>query len=237
MFGKKNDPPQRFTMPAPDPNNPQPTPQIVYVQAPPQKKGGGCLARMGKMMVGGIALILILAVIGGMAGESGTDAPKQPDRVVYSNTGGQAKQVTAPPSRPERGSDDNPAAVGEIVAADCRAVTVVGSETAEKIGYLGADEPGFKYLVLDVLVANACQDGEVDYNTLYWSGTDPDSGLKFDDAPMVDAPLPLGSGTLGAGDKARGTVVLKVASGTRSVRVKYDTAVLGGTNLYWTVPA
>ncbi len=228
MFGKKRkDEPKQFTMLPPQPG--QPAPQIVYVQAPPQKKGGGCMAAIGKMVVGGAVLLVLLVALVYAGAQGGSD---EPDRVVVGPRG----PIQNAPDAPELGSGEKPAAVGQTVVADCLAMTVVGHRTEEKIGLLGADEPGYRYLVLEVQATNACTDGEVAYNTLYWSGTDPDSGLKFDDALMVDVPQPLGSGNLSANNKARGLVVLKVASATRTVRVKYDTSPIGGTNLYWNVP-
>ena len=59
------------------------------------------------------------------------------------------------------------------------------------------------------------------------------AGENYDDEKNIRPGDALIAGSLGSGDQVTGNVLLVVPADALVVRLKYDTSLLGGDNLYW----
>ncbi len=205
---------------------------MVFVE---KKRGclGGCLGGVGALVLGVIGLIVVIGVIAAVATNSGNTDDDAPS----GNTPGSPEAAGGDPDdnddNAKVGSGENPAPIGTSVMGDGLEVTVHSADVSDTAGVLAGAEPGVMYLTLDVTIRNVSDD-EKSFNALYWSGKDIVNGYAFDDDPFAgDSVNQLPSGDLQPSDLIRGEVVLKVRDDSQKIRIKYDTAPIGGANLYW----
>lgn len=200
-----------------------PAPQVVYVQT--EKKRGGCL----KFIVGSLVVIGALVVAGvllsGGSGGGGSSGSQQ-------LTG---REANVTPTPEPKGTENNPATIGDTVAADGLAITLNSASTADTAtGGMSVPDAGNIYVVLDVTIKNVSEETE-SFNALYWSAKDVERGFTFDDAMMASTGQDISAGDLSPGDLVRGNVVLEVKVDTPVLRIKYDTSPIGGKNMFWSM--
>jgi len=151
---------------------------------------------------------------------------------LWGACGGPHVELTPPP---ELGTADNPAPIGSTLTKDDREITLVSAQFVEAYDFL-SPEPGYIFLEIEAIVRNVHETKDRSYNELCFSASDPDRGYKFDDTFLNPSVQPLGSGDLGPGDLARGSVVLEVRADSARIRVKYDSGCgFGGKSFYWIV--
>lgn len=129
------------------------------------------------------------------------------------------------------GSAGNPAAIGATVSGGDVGVSVNAVTRAERIVDV-SPEAGLVFLTLDVTIANVSDDA-TEFSALFWSARDIVAGENYDDEKFVRPGNALPAGSLAAGDEVRGNVLLVAPADAQVLRIKYDTALIGGENLYW----
>lgn len=200
-----------------------PAPQVVFVQT--EKKRGGCL----RIVFGSLAVIVVVIAAAVLLGD-GTDeggSGGNPDE-------GNDQANTIPTPEP-KGTENNPAIVGDTVTADGLAITLNSTSTADTAtGGMSVPEVGNVYVILDITIKNVSEERE-SFNALYWSAKDTERGFTFDDAIMASTGQNISSGDLSPADLVRGNVVLEVKADTPVLRIKYDTSPIGGKNMFWTM--
>lgn len=207
-------------------STPAPQREVVFVE---KKRGclGGCLSGVGAIVLGIVGLIAVIVVAAVAINDGSSGNPND-------NGNGEAKvNDQGTPEAVKVGSGENPAPIGASVTGDGLEVTVHSAELSDTAGVLAGAEPGVLYLTLDVTIRNVSEDKK-SFNALYWSGKDIVNGYAFDDDLFAgDSMNQLPSGDLQPSDLIRGEVVIKVRADSQKIRIKYDTAPIGGTNLYW----
>lgn len=188
--------------------------KILVVEKEVEKKKesksgvGGCL---------GTIVIAILIIIGIRAYNT-----SQQDGVAANET-------------PGVGTSNRPAGIGDTVTGDGLAITLNSASKSDTSGLFGGEEAGYEYMTINVTIRNVSTKTK-DFNYLYWSAKDIDSGYTFDNALMAGDPTTmLSSGSLSPNDLVRGDVVIKIRKDSTHIRIKYDTSPIGGKNLYWGV--
>lgn len=141
-------------------------------------------------------------------------------------------EIVPPTPTPELGDGDLPAPVGTQLTGEDVAVTVASAFYANEYGF-STPKGGYVYLVIEVAIENI-DDADHGYAGNRFSAKDFDTNAEFDDTfTLTDGGL--GAGTLSPGEYVSGIVVLEVQETVQRIRIKYDTAAIGGTNLYWLV--
>lgn len=191
---------------------------------PTQRRGvvvGGCLKIIGGIVVLGVVAVVVLVVIAAVANHNSSSPQLVSGPTVQGSATTQA--VTG----------SHPAAIGETVEADGLAVTIESVTPTDNPNSFTTAEVRWTYLTLDVLFTNTGTKSK-DVNPLYFAAKDIDNGYTFDDNPMAENPdTALPSSKVSPGDKLRGTVVLKVRTDSKRIRIKYSTASIGGKALHW----
>ncbi len=154
----------------------------------------------------------------------------EPDR-LRAAVGPNGTATVEPDDSEPIGSVSNPAAIGVAVGGEGVSVTLHGVSRAETLGEV-ASKDGLVFLTLDVTIANV-SDEATEFSALFWSARDIVAGENYDDDKFNRPGNALPAGSLAAGDQIRGNVLLLVSAEAVVVRVKYDTALIGGENLYW----
>lgn len=157
----------------------------------------------------------------------------EPDR-LRAAIGSDGTPTVEPDAAEPVGSASNPAAIGIAVGGDGVSVTLNAVARAETLGGV-APKDGFVFLTLDVTIANV-SDEATEFSALFWSARDIVAGENYDDDKFNRPGNALPAGSLAPGDQIRGNVLVLVAAEALVVRVKYDTALIGGENLYWLYP-
>ena len=128
-------------------------------------------------------------------------------------------------------SSENPAPFFETVTNGGSSVTPLNGYFATAYGY-STPKGGYKYLVIDATIECAGPD-ECNFNAMYFSGEDADTGAGYDSVVFVMADGMLGSDTLSPGEYVTGTVLLEVQETASRVIVKYDPKQFDTNDLYW----
>ncbi len=154
----------------------------------------------------------------------------EPDR-LRADLGPDGTPTIQPDRSEPLGSASNPAVVGAEVDGDGVAVTLQGVTRAATVAET-PPEAGYVFLILDVTIANVSDEAK-EFGAYFWSARDVVAEENFDDEKNIRPGNALLAGSLAAGDQVRGNVLLVVRDGATVIRVKYDTALIGGDNLYW----
>lgn len=134
---------------------------------------------------------------------------------------------------PERGSRQDPAAIGEKLTAEGMAVTLTNAYFTYEYNF-STPKGGYVFLVVEVEMTNV-DDESHGYTDQRFSAKDLVTEAEFDDTfALLDTPL--GSGDLSPNEYVYGQVALEVQETATSIRVKYDVSFLGDAELYWLVP-
>ena len=148
---------------------------------------------------------------------------------MWGACGGPHVEITP---EPELGEADLPAPIGTTLTASDVAVTVTSAFLSYDYGF-ATPKGGYVFLVIEAQIQNV-DDENHGYAGNRFSAKDFDTGAEFDDTfTLTDGGL--GTGELSPGEYVSGVIVLEVQETARRVRIKYDTAAFGGTNLYWLV--
>ncbi len=157
------------------------------------------------------------------------DAAREDEVGLWGACGGNHVEITP---EPELGDEGLPAPIGTTLRGSGVAVTLTNAYTAYEYGF-STPKGGYVFLVVEATVENVDDEGH-GYAGNRFSAKDVDSGAEFDDTfTLTDGGL--GTGDLSPGEYVYGVVVLEVQETATNIRVKYDTAAIGGENLYWLV--
>ena len=154
----------------------------------------------------------------------------EPDR-LRAALGPNGTPVVEPDSAEDVGSASNPAPIGATVEGDGLAVTLNSVSRTGSIAGTAPDQ-GLVFLILDVTIQNTFSDAK-NFNSYYWSARDIVAGENYDDEKSIRPGDALIAGSLGSGDQVTGNVLVVVPADALVMRLKYDTSLLGGDNLYW----
>ncbi len=131
---------------------------------------------------------------------------------------------TATATTPPLGSSDRPVPVGQRVAAEGAALTVLSTGTSDVVGTVKA-EAGSAFLNLEVIVENSSS-SDMDYTPLYFHLRD---AVGTDYQPESKAMWPaLQSGTLHPGEWVRGFITFNISAGKSGLRLSYSPQVSPG---------
>ncbi len=185
---------------------------------------GGCLTGIGGITVGIVGVIVLIGIAAiALSGASDSET----------SDNGPSLNSQGTPQDAQPGSSENPVPVGDAATGDGLEITVNSAALSDTAGVLAGAEPGVMYLTLDVTIRNVSDD-EKSFNSLYWSAKDMINGYAFDDDPFAgDSVNSFPSGDLQPDDLIRGEVVIRVRDDSERIRIKYDTAPFGGTELFW----
>lgn len=163
---------------------------------------------------------------------SAEEKARQDDAGLWGECGENHVEIVPPTPTPELGEGELPAPVGTQLKGDDVAATLTSAFYSSEYGF-STPKGGYVYLVIEVAIENI-DDEDHGYAGNRFSAKDIDTSAEFDDAfTLTDGGL--GTGTLSPGEYVSGVVVLEVQETAQRVRIKYDTAAFGGTNLYWVV--
>jgi hypothetical protein len=135
------------------------------------------------------------------------------------------------------GTIDNPQNVGKSVTAGCVKLKLYGAQVMLQTGgFIGVSEVGKKYVVLDMEIKNACDQGTLNFNINSFFAQDTGNGAPYTDViASVDFGQGMMFGTLDPGRKVRGKVAIKIAEEAQRVVIGYKADILGKQIIYFEV--
>jgi hypothetical protein len=197
----------------------------------------GC-GPVGVLIVAGLALCCVLLTIGsglvilfpGQFVDLFDRDDGDPDRLRVTIGADGTPTITVARDEP-LGSASNPAPLGTSLSGDGLTITLHSVTPVPSI--LEAVAPaGSTYLILDVTLVNTTDEPR-EFSAFYWSARDILTDENFDDEKDIRPANALLAGSLAPGVEVRGNVLLLIDLETPILRIKYDTDIFGGQNMYW----
>ena len=139
-----------------------------------------------------------------------------------------AEHTTQPTPEPTQQVIEANPGVGEtLIWNDSHMLTVLRVD--DTLNGVFEPDPGFKYVAVEVAFEAI---GEVDYNSLVDFSIRDSQGYSYSYAIFGDKEPALGSGTLRAGQVARGWVVFEVAIGATGLTLEYEQFMVGNWGVW-----
>ena len=114
-------------------------------------------------------------------------------------------------------------AIGEAKEAAGVVLTILNVTKMDKVGFFDP-QPGYTFLIVEVLIENLSRSDETPYNPLYFSLKDSDN---FEYSTAFVSPDPsLKSGSLPLGEKVRGNVAFEVRASAEGLILTYEPLVI-----------